>query len=601
MSYLSSAELDELDKRLDLNIRTFRLLSLSLESAIQSLFFFIESLPPQSGPVQDMARFNAARVCVFWIYKFCQSSPGDTVVDWEMASELFSAAMNYSLAWDFLSGSFTKRNMPPLYQAELCDGVITFSAINPTRHAKAITENLCHDKYDFDFDDLQLRSNAFIDGHADQLVRQARPRHLSEQLFDINEPIEFCRSYSAFLRSNMNHAWLLNPAWDIGGYTIGEYRSVIEAMLSQSIARRRIRLWLQQLNPGSRYWLSLVPIGAKKDIVNGFQLITGMDETSIENIVDDLTLHQGHPFGLDDIPHIPFFEVRDGQLCWSLFFTDFMNPELTIWRILGKIRKASIEDYKKPRAVMQAERLQTDLLLRTSFQPNQIKLDIDVPKPNSTKRDTDIDMLLIDESDNFALVVQLKWIAPPIAVKNYHQDFDALIEGIEQADKSLRWLREQPDQVSKALGLPLPVVKSLEFEAVIVGRNSMGKSRLEESKHPIVNETIFRWYLLDRKVSLRALWHSLKENLYFATGYSLQDIRDREFDGVKFAARSLAVLEYPKEFGPDQLCVWTKEANALTHEKIAESAHELWLNSGCTHGHDVEDWLQAESRLRASR
>ena len=34
------------------------------------------------------------------------------------------------------------------------------------------------------------------------------------------------------------------------------------------------------------------------------------------------------------------------------------------------------------------------------------------------------------------------------------------------------------------------------------------------------------------------------------------------------------------------------------HEKIAQLAHEFYLKRGGEHGHDQEDWLQAETTLK---
>src|ERR1019366_173592 len=36
----------------------------------------------------------------------------------------------------------------------------------------------------------------------------------------------------------------------------------------------------------------------------------------------------------------------------------------------------------------------------------------------------------------------------------------------------------------------------------------------------------------------------------------------------------------------------------MTDSDIARRAYELYLARGCEHGHDVEDWLQAEHELR---
>ena len=39
----------------------------------------------------------------------------------------------------------------------------------------------------------------------------------------------------------------------------------------------------------------------------------------------------------------------------------------------------------------------------------------------------------------------------------------------------------------------------------------------------------------------------------------------------------------------------------ITHEEIAERAYDLYLRRGGEDGHDVEDWLAAEHRLRQER
>jgi len=37
----------------------------------------------------------------------------------------------------------------------------------------------------------------------------------------------------------------------------------------------------------------------------------------------------------------------------------------------------------------------------------------------------------------------------------------------------------------------------------------------------------------------------------------------------------------------------------VTHSDVARRAYDLYLARGCAHGHDVDDWLQAERELRA--
>ncbi len=37
----------------------------------------------------------------------------------------------------------------------------------------------------------------------------------------------------------------------------------------------------------------------------------------------------------------------------------------------------------------------------------------------------------------------------------------------------------------------------------------------------------------------------------------------------------------------------------VPHEKIAQRAYEKWCKRGCQHGHDRQDWLEAEAELRS--
>jgi hypothetical protein len=38
----------------------------------------------------------------------------------------------------------------------------------------------------------------------------------------------------------------------------------------------------------------------------------------------------------------------------------------------------------------------------------------------------------------------------------------------------------------------------------------------------------------------------------------------------------------------------------VTNSDVARRAYDLYFARGCAHGHDVDDWLQAERKLRAS-
>jgi hypothetical protein len=49
---------------------------------------------------------------------------------------------------------------------------------------------------------------------------------------------------------------------------------------------------------------------------------------------------------------------------------------------------------------------------------------------------------------------------------------------------------------------------------------------------------------------------------------------------------------------PDRSPRPTRRA-ALTSTDIAHRAYDLYLARGCEHGHDVDDWVQAEREVQA--
>jgi hypothetical protein len=36
-------------------------------------------------------------------------------------------------------------------------------------------------------------------------------------------------------------------------------------------------------------------------------------------------------------------------------------------------------------------------------------------------------------------------------------------------------------------------------------------------------------------------------------------------------------------------------------ERVAQRAYEKWLKRGCVHGHDLQDWVEAEREIMAEQ
>jgi hypothetical protein len=43
----------------------------------------------------------------------------------------------------------------------------------------------------------------------------------------------------------------------------------------------------------------------------------------------------------------------------------------------------------------------------------------------------------------------------------------------------------------------------------------------------------------------------------------------------------------------------TTPHTGIPREKVAARAYQKWMQKGCKHGNDTQDWLEAEAELRA--
>jgi hypothetical protein len=68
---------------------------------------------------------------------------------------------------------------------------------------------------------------------------------------------------------------------------------------------------------------------------------------------------------------------------------------------------------------------------------------------------------------------------------------------------------------------------------------------------------------------------------------------------VEFAQFALGMFLLATVTADDRTPTSLAEWASVTPRDIARYAYNLYLARGCEHGHDVEDWLQAERDLRA--
>jgi hypothetical protein len=69
--------------------------------------------------------------------------------------------------------------------------------------------------------------------------------------------------------------------------------------------------------------------------------------------------------------------------------------------------------------------------------------------------------------------------------------------------------------------------------------------------------------------------------------------------GTGLSSCSAANVKNPAVISSDSCGRISVQELPLTHERVAERAKALWLESGCAPGRDEQNWREAEAQLRA--
>jgi len=554
---MSPAELRQLDHEFEQGVEKLELLQVDLETALVNFLPAAENYcrnHVKAGLQEAESAINAARVGLFWIFKKCQQSAGSAprqidpaLID--QAFRLLMAADEYWKVWNIMSMCFDKKNMPKVAEARrIGTSEVHVNMLDPNAHRKSITDNLCHDKFGPDNQAVTKLLTTFFERHIKDLISEANPSEKSQTEIEYTMPVNFYKKLAGFVNNAYDSVWLLPEDWQFGQYTLKQLRLTWEALICICLSH-------SQLIGDTKYWNSLTLTKSKADWVTLLHDICGVEERRIQSIVSHLTFDPSTAPSPDDVPRLPFRSLANGDLILSPYQTLMCHAENVVWRLLTVIEPALHSVLSTQKESVQLSELRTDLANRTSLTLKDMSNNrIVVPSTNGNAK-TDIDLVLVDRIDRFGLILQLKWTAPPMVMKNMQTVYTDLRDGIRQAEESLAWLREDPVRLTKHISIEHDLARKFQFEALVVGKHNMGMSRLGKTTVPVINETILRWYLLDRRASLRETWDSIMKNLYFAqegTHYQLTDL-EATFNGIKLFGDKLSSRFLPNRFGPDSL------------------------------------------------
>lgn len=509
---LNDAELQTLDGDLDRHVADLPLLREDRAVALAHVLYFFEdamSALPAGDIRAEQAGTNlldGLHFAVLWCFKYCPVSKVKPDVTFKAKAEpaaraLLRAASQYSKVFDLMS--IMRRKMGVGSKGE--DGTIRVSIGKPEdqlvllagkftdrtslpearRDIRKAGESLAEDR---------LRATA----HIRKVGRHAIMYEVTTELFE---------AFALQQRSILGHSWDLDETWDLGGYTVRQFRDFWVAVT----ALAWIHSWACS-GSGSNAEVrdSLLQIKTRRRWECQISEHSGLDRAAIGTILNDVTFAPSLYEAGKPKPNLlcqPFIPIGADLLVLSAWLARLINSEAAQWHLLSIVRPDvhSVIRNKKERYWL------SDLV------PKMTNYGLSASGPHQftyCSRRSDLDLLAVDEARRFAVAFQLKWLKPPEEVRDREYQDRELRSGIDQATLALTWLRSTPADLASRCGIGEEILRTLDYSALVLSKNTLGTGWLPTGV-AVINEPLLQYTLgPPYRKSLQALCRVAEERRY---------------------------------------------------------------------------------------
>lgn len=325
--------------------------------------------------------------------------------------------------------------------------------------------------------------------------------------------------------------------WDLGGYTFADLRRFWCTLVAMMMIDRRLASrWKQKIGgvivqPRSAWIAEIARRGA-------------LDKVIVERILSDLIyskslyrpLAQGEKRKIPYVGAQPFFPLANGGLALSLTMTLLIDIEFAVFDLISVIRERLYSDLSRTKETEWLAELRPWLEQKGLSCYGSFNVEFKGEKTN-------LDLMIVDHKDKLALCCELKWLKPLDSLRDAVANDKGLLEGCEQAQLCLDWLRDDLNRLKQRV--PSVNWDEYEIEAMVISRNALGGSRIHGHSVPIINLAVLEAVLGEpHHKKLRDLYRVAKHKSYEAKEgihFTKVDI-DSVYGGWTIKAKNMGML-----------------------------------------------------------
>ena len=483
---------------------------------------------------------------VDWIHRYCWPPTAkdkfDVVTETYLAANrLHEAAMRYSNVWDLMaqmhrgavlgervgSGKIRLEYADP--DAEVFDTCSHFfaspDAPNFTQGLGELVEKLEPAKL---LDSIKIRR---YDGGR---IKYSVTDEVFQEIAEVQREVLASR-------------WELGNDWDLGGYTVSEFRQFWITLLTLCWIHHNV-CFLSGVKGGAL--TSVVKMMSRHGWESEMVRRSSLEEPTVRAILDDLIYdprlyEAGNKQA--EVTCQPFFCLRAELLGVSNQLVMLSNAERNLWDLISIKRPEIHSRLRNQKEELWIEEI-TPKLKAYGLRPfGPVKL-------VHNGKQSDLDLLVLDDERRFGLGLQMKWLNHPDRIRDVKYADKELGKGLDQAELALKWLNSRPAKLRELTGLSLKDLETYEFRSVVLSKNTLGSTSTRRKGIPLITERILHWILGEpHHSSLKALWHVGEEKRYMpirGKHFSDQD-SDAEFGGIRFIGKKMSMIKL-RDWDPDK-------------------------------------------------
>lgn len=358
-------------------------------------------------------------------------------------------------------------------------------------------------------------------------------------------------SYAMNLHTLLRPDWEFSPDWPLGGYTVAEFRESWISLCSIAMAQIELARAYAHLHPTQAefYLDQRLRITTRQDWITLISNLSGVTQVSVAALVDDLTFDAYAVDRPDKTPPQVLFRISQDNLILSRTQLFSAHPEEAIARIVQVRRPQQFSQLTNTREAFQVNRV-------ANLLPPNVQAFPSLPV-NHQGRATNLDLLLVDTANRFALSCELKWPLGPQWLRSASTTRNTLHKGFSQSKLCVDWLCSQPMPlvIQQQTGIKPEAWSTYDIRPIVISNRVFSGNFTDDldPSVPLINEQILATLSsAPHNCSLGDIWQTAMDEGYLPREGQHYQIQNRTHTFKDYAFECMAMEGQPLQRFLDQ-------------------------------------------------